>query len=160
MEPSSPSSQPDADVTAVLARAEQAVSRAAERLLVERLHRALDEQGSAAISSLSMTLLPLLQALAIVLPRALTDQTSPPVFTAAQTLGAALHEQGIALPDLLTEGLDVHEALLREIAAELRADDAPVIAAVLRISRSLLDVERMVLLAYQEEAAGHAQEPR
>ena len=156
MEQETPPSQLDPAVATVLARAEQAVAEASERLLVERLHRVLDEQGSAAIASLSTALLPLLQSLVIVLPRALTDGTSPAVLSAARTLGAAIYEHGMPLPALLAEGIDVHDQLLREVAADLRVTDLTIITAVLRISRALLDVERAVLLAYAREADGAA----
>jgi len=156
MEPSFHSAAPDADsdpaVDAILARAEQAVARAGERILVERLHRALDDEGSAALVSLSETLLPLLQSLVIVLPDAVASGVSPAMRVAAETLGAALRERGVALPALVDEGLRLHERLMQEIAADFRNSDRTLVMAVLRISRAILDMERAALLAYQEKA--------
>ncbi len=146
MESPAVSPVPDPASDAILARAEQSVTRAGERLLVERLHQALDREGSAALAVLSDTLLPLLQALVIVLPQAIAEGASPAVLAAAQTLGMAVHERGIALPTLATEGLQAHDRLLREIAAELRESDRPLVDAVLRISRTILEIERAVLL--------------
>ncbi len=143
---------PDSASDAILARAEQSVARAGERLLVERLHQALDREGSAALTVLSDTLLPLLQALVIVLPQAVAEGASPAVLAAAQTLGMAVQERGVALPTLATEGLSTHDRLLREIAADLRENDRPLVEAMLRISRTILEVERAVLLAYQDSA--------
>ncbi len=156
MDPSFHSAAPDSDsdpaVDAILARAEQAVARAGERILVERLHRALDDEGSAALVSLSETLLPLLQSLVIVLPDAVTSGVSPAMRVAAETLGAALRERGVALPTLVDEGLRLHERLMQEIAADFRNSDRTLVMAVLRISRAILDMERAALLAYQEKA--------
>ena len=156
MEPSFHSAAPDADtdpaIDALLARAEQAVARAGERILVERLHRALDDEGSAALVSLSETLLPLLQSLVIVLPDAVASGVSPAMRVAAETLGAALRERGVALPALVDEGLRLHERLMQEIAADFRNSDRTLVMAVLRISRAILDMERAALLAYQEKA--------
>ncbi len=156
MEPSFHSAAPDADsdpaVDAILARAEQAVARAGERILVERLHRALDDEGSAALVSLSETLLPLLQSLVIVLPDAVASGVSPAMRVAAETLGAALRERGVALPALVDEGLRLHERLMQEIAANFRDSDRTLVMAVLRISRAILDMERAALLSYQEKA--------
>ncbi|MCA1598110.1 MAG: GGDEF domain-containing protein [Chloroflexi bacterium] len=156
MDPSFHSAAPDADsdpaVDAILARAEQAVARAGERILVERLHRALDDEGSAALVSLSETLLPLLQSLVIVLPDAVASGVSPAMRVAAETLGAALRERGVALPALVDEGLRLHERLMQEIAANFRDSDRTLVMAVLRISRAILDMERAALLSYQEKA--------
>jgi len=152
MESPSTAPTPDPSSDAILTRAEQAVTRAGERLLVERLHQALDQEGSAALTVLSDTLLPLLQALVMVLPQAVVDGASPAVLAAAQTLGAAVHERGITLPALATEGLQAHDHLLREIVAGLRENDRPLVEAVLRISRTILEVEREILLAYQDSA--------
>jgi len=156
MEPSFHSAAPDADsdpaVDAILARAEQAVARAGERILVERLHRALDDEGSAALVSLSETLLPLLQSLVIVLPDAVVSGVSPAMRVAAETLGAALRERGVALPALVDEGLRLHERLMQEIAADFRNSDRTLVMAVLRISRAILDMESAALLSYQEKA--------
>ncbi len=120
---------------AILARAETTVARAADRLLVARLHQALDRDGSAALTALSETLLPLLQALIVVLPRAVAEGSSP-----------------VELPDLATEGLQLHDRLLREVAADLRESDRTLVLAVLQISRTILEMERAALLAYQKGA--------
>ena len=156
MEPSFHSAAPDSDsdpaVDAILARAEQAVARAGERILVERLHRALDDEGGAALVALSETLLPLLQSLVIVLPAAVAAGVSPAMRVAAETLGTALRERGVVLPALVDEGLRLHERLMQEIAADFRDSDRTLVMAVLRISRAILDMERAALLAYQEKA--------
>jgi len=120
--------------------------------LVERLHQALDDEGSAVLVSLSETLLPLLQSLVIVLPDAVTSGVSPAMRIAAETLGAALRERGVVLPALVDEGLRLHERLMQEIAADFRDSDRTLVIAVLRISRAILDMERAALLAYQEKA--------
>jgi len=156
MEPSSlPASEPTASepaLGAILARAETTVARAADRLLVARLHQALDRDGSAALTALSETLLPLLQALIVVLPRAVAEGSSPAVLAAARTLGMVMRERGVELPDLATEGLQLHDRLLREVAADLRESDRTLVLAVLQISRTILEMERAALLAYQKGA--------
>lgn len=138
-------------IAGILARAEQALAQAGERLLVERLHRALDEGGSTALGTLSDTLLPLVQALVVVLPQVVADGASPAILAAARTLGAALRERDMALPDLSAEGLQAHDRLLHEIAGGLRANDRTLVTAILHISHALLEVERAVLLGFQQE---------
>jgi GGDEF domain-containing protein len=149
MEPPAPL---DPAVKGILARAEQGVGQAGEQLLVERLHQILDDGGSTALMLLTERLLPLLQALIIVLPGSLHDSTSPALLAAARTLGAALQEQGIDYADLIRNGIVVHDRLLQAMTRELRISDRALMSAVLHVSRSLLEVEAAILLAYQEEA--------
>lgn len=151
MEPSS-TDRSERAIEGILSRAEQSLARAGDRLLVEQIQRLLDEQGSAALGSLTDSLLPLAQALVIVLPQAVTDSVSPAVLSAAQTLGMALRDRGLALSEVVSEGVRAHERLLSETAGDLRANDHALVAALLRISRAILEVESAVLLAFQEQA--------
>jgi diguanylate cyclase (GGDEF)-like protein len=53
---------------------------------------------------------------------------------------------------LITAGVELHHRLLYEIARELRSSDLPLVAAMIQLSRILLQVGRDALLAYQESA--------
>lgn len=141
----------ETEIASILIRAGDKVAQAGDRLLIDRLHQTLDTGGSAALLSVGGTILPLLQSLVIVLPHITTDEIPPAVQAAARTLGAALREQGVALDVLLDEGLALHDRLLRAIGTDLRSGDAILVAAVARISRAILDLERLALLAYQED---------
>jgi GGDEF domain-containing protein len=149
MEPPAPL---DPAVKRILARAEQGVGQAGEQLLVERLHQILDDGGSTALMVLTERLLPLLQAVIIVLPGSLHDGASPALLAAARTLGAALQEQGIDFADLIRNGIVVHDRLLQAMTRDVRAGDQALMSAVLLVSRSLLEVEEAILLAFHEEA--------
>lgn len=152
-------------VSGILARAEEKLAAAGERLLVERLHAVLDESGSSGMARTLDGLLPLIQALLIVLPHAVAAGMSPSVQAAGETLGTAIAERDIPLSAILDEGLRLHDALLLELAGDLRAYDRVLITAVLHISRAMLEVERAVLLSYYKESlarltsAGTAPEP-
>jgi len=71
---------------------------------------------------------------------------------AARTLGAAVHERGVPLPDLLARGQQVHDHLLAEVAAGLRGRDRALVLAVVAVSRLIRELERQMLMAYQERA--------
>lgn len=140
----------ETEIASILKRAGDKIARAGDRLLIERLHQTLDTGGSAALLSVAGTILPLLQSLVIVLPQIAADDT-PPAVQAARTLGTALREQGIALDTLLDEGLALHDRLLRAIGDDLRSGDAALVAAIAQISHAILGLERLALLAYQED---------
>lgn len=149
MEPPDPL---DAAVKGILARAEPGIGQAGEQLLVEHLHHILDDGGSTALMMLTERLLPLLQALVIALPGSLHDSASPAILAAARTLGVALQEQGVEYADLIRNGIVVHDRLVQAMTRDVRTGDRALMAAVLHVSRSLLEVGGAILLAYQEEA--------
>jgi diguanylate cyclase (GGDEF)-like protein len=147
-----PSRSREQPVSGILARAEQAIADAAERILREQLHRVIDTEGSQGLTTLAQTVLPQIRRLIDLLPQLVQQDSADNASETAQTLGTALQEHGIALPELITEGVELHHRLLYEIARELRSSDLPLVAAMIQLSRILLEVGRDALLAYQESA--------
>ena len=152
MESPPPSRSREQPVSGILARAEQAIAEAAERILREQLHRVIDTEGSQGLTTLAQTVLPQIRDLVDLLPQLVQQDSADNASETAQTLGTALQEHGIALPALITEGVELHHRLLYEIARELRSSDLPLVAAMIQLSRILLEVGRDALLAYQESA--------
>jgi diguanylate cyclase (GGDEF)-like protein len=112
----------------------------------------IDTEGSQGLTTLAGTLLPQIRDLVRLLPQLVRQDSATNASEIAQTLGAALQDRGIALPELITQGVDLHHRLLYEIARELRSSDLPLVAAMIQLSRILLEVGRDALLAYQESA--------
>ena len=152
MESPPPSRSRGQPVSGILARAEQAIADAAERILREQLHRVIDTEGSQGLTTLAQTVLPQIRDLVKLLPQLVQQDSADNASETAQMLGTALQEHGIALPELITEGVDLHHRLLYEIARELRSSDLPLVAAMIQLSRLLLEVGRDALLAYQDSA--------
>ena len=152
MESPPPSRSREQPVSGILARAEQAIADAAERILREQLHGVIDTEGSQGLTTLAQTVLPQIRDLVDLLPRLVQQDSADNASETAQKLGTALQEHGIALPALITEGVELHHRLLYEIARELRSSDLPLVAAMIQLSRILLEVGRDALLAYQESA--------
>ena len=152
MESPPPSRSWEQPVSGILARAEQAIADAAERILREQLHRVIDTEGSQGLTTLAQTVLPQIRDLVKLLPQLVQQDSADNASETAQMLGTALQEHGIALPELITEGVDLHHRLLYEIARELRSSDLPLVAAMIQLSRLLLEVGRDALLAYQDSA--------
>jgi diguanylate cyclase (GGDEF)-like protein len=147
-----PSRSWEQPVSGILARAEQAIADAAERILREQLHRVIDTEGSQGLTTLAQTVLPQIRDLIRLLPQLVQQDSADNASETAQTLGTALQEHGIALPEFIAEGVELHHRLLYEIARELRSSDLPLVAAMIQLSRILLEVGRDALLAYQESA--------
>src|SRR5438105_12987283 len=120
-----PSGSLEQPVSGILARAEQAIPVAAERLLVEQPHRVLATEGSQALTALSATVLPHIQTLVALLPQLVQQDSAGNASETAQTLGTALQERGISLPEVISVGVQLHHRLLHEIARELRSSDLP-----------------------------------
>jgi diguanylate cyclase len=139
-------------LTDILARAEQVIAPAAERLLVERLQEMLAAQGIAAIPLLSDTLLSAARDLIGLLPALLYQSDHAMMSEPARALGGAAHTRGASLSDVLHEGQRLHDQLLERIATDWRVNDRDLVRAVLQISRALRHVERQVLLAYEDHA--------
>ena len=152
MESPPPSRSREQPVSGILARAEQAIADAAERILRDQLHRVIDTEGSQGLTTLAQTVLPQIRDLVKLLPQLVQQDSADNASETAQMLGTALQEHGIALPELITEGVELHHRLLYEIARELRSSDLPLVAAMIQLSRILLEVGRDALLAYQESA--------
>ena len=152
MESPPPSRSWEQPVSGILARAEQAIADAAERILRDQLHRVIDTEGSQGLTTLAQTVLPQIRDLVDLLPQLVQQDSADNASETAQMLGTALQEHGIALPELITEGVELHHRLLYEIARELRSNDLPLVAAMIQLSRILLEVGRDALLAYQESA--------
>lgn len=152
MESPPPSRSWEQPVSGILARAEQAIVEAAERILREQLHRVIDTEGSQGLTTLAQTVLPQIRDLVKLLPQLVQQDSADNASETAQMLGTALQEHGVALPELITEGVELHHRLLYEIARELRSSDLPLVAAMIQLSRILLEVGRDALLAYQESA--------
>ena len=108
MESPPPSRSWEQPVSGILARAEQAIADAAERILREQLHRVIDTEGSQGLTTLAQTVLPQIRDLVKLLPQLVQQDSADNASETAQTLGTALQEHGIALPELITEGVDLH----------------------------------------------------
>lgn len=135
-----------------MARAETAVTRAGETLLVERLHRILDEGGTTALAEFSGTLLPHLHELVASLPRLLRDELTPDTIATIQGIGAALQAHGASLEDVLGQGVELHDRVLREVGEQLRESDRALVMAVSQLSLALLRIGQGALLAYYDSA--------
>jgi len=142
----------EASINAVLVRAERSVTLTGERLLVERLHQALDEGGSAALMTLSNTVWPQVQALVTALPALLQEHADPATAGVVQDLGAALQGSGLSLEEILNEGIALHDRVLAEVGQHLRESDRIVVAALSQLSRALLRLGQGALLAYYDQA--------
>lgn len=149
MPPSSTTAR-DAVSAHILDRAEQAIARAADRLLVERLQHVLGEQGLDVLPLLSGALLSTARDLVAALPALVRDGDRAATTEAARTLGLIAQEQGTTLASLLGEGQHLHDQLLESITEDWRASDRSLVLAVLHISRALREVERHMLLAYED----------
>ena len=142
----------DAAVAALLARLEPLVAATAERVLTAHMQGLLESQGLAPLLLLSEVLTPTLRELTALLPVLLRAGDRDTVAAAARTLGGAAQTRGVPLPALLAQGQQVHDQLLAGIAAEVRAPDRTLILAVVEVSRLVRELERHLLLAYQEQA--------
>lgn len=152
MEPTAQSPSIDLALGGILARTRETVSLAGERLLVERLHRLLDEGGSPALTTFAEALLPHVQELITQLPYLLRDDAEPATLEAVQSLGVTLQRHGISLTDIATEGINLHDRLLTEVARHLRENDRAVVTAISQFSRVLLKLGQGALLSYHESA--------
>ncbi len=144
----------DAAVAALLARLAPLVAATAERVLIAHMQGLLESQGLASLLLLSEVLTPTLRELTALLPVLLRAGAGDrdTVAAAARTLGGAAQERGVPLPALLAQGQQVHDQLLAGIAAEVRVHDRTPILAVVEVSRLIRELERHLLLAYQEQA--------
>ncbi len=153
---STPSTPGDLFAAHILDRAEHAIARTADRLLVERLHDLLGEQGLGVLPLLSGALLATARELVAALPALVRDGDGDgdraATAEAARTLGALAQEQGTTLAYLLGEGQRLHDQLLESMTEDWRASDRALVLAVLQISRALREIERQMLLAYEDRA--------
>lgn len=150
--PAAPPAEAEAAVSVILTRAGNAMSATGERLLVDRLHRFLDDSDADALTTLPEALLDHLRTLVALLPGLVQDDADPRMVETAQTLGALLHQQGIPLRDLVAECIDVYERLLHGFVKDLRDSDRALAAAMIQMSGTMLEIGRHALLAYQENA--------
>jgi len=136
----------------MLDRAEHAIARTADRLLVERLHELLGEQGLGVLPLLSGALLSTARELVAALPALVRDGDGDraAIAEAARAFGAIAQEQGTTLAYLLGEGQRLHDQLLESVTEDWRASDRALVLAVLQISRALREIEQQMLLAYED----------
>src|SRR5437764_15078508 len=98
-----------------LVRAERTVSAVGERLLVERLHRVLDEGGLDAHRAFCDRVLPYLQELVTSLLNPLHEDPQPAAMETARTLQARARLGGVTLRDIIAEGIGLHDRLRQDI---------------------------------------------
>ena len=138
-------------VGAILARAEAALHSVGERILTERLHRVLDQDGSGGLMVLSTTLLPSLRDVVAALPQRITDSVDPAATQAVHRLGTVLQEHDYALDELVPAGIALYDRLLHDLSLHLRESDRAVVEAVSQLNRALLTLGGDTLLAYCDQ---------
>lgn len=126
----------------------QSVARLGERILVERIHRALDEGGVAGHLAFCTTTLPYLQGVAALLPR-LADGSHAAALEAFQTLNAGAQARGLSLRDALAEATDFYDRLRQDVMNHLKGDERMLVNALNGLNRTLMEAWREAALARQ-----------
>ncbi len=124
------------------ARAERTMTALGERILVERLHHALDVGGIAGHLAFCSTTLPYLQGLVTLLPRLVRDGNHQAAVETVRTLTAGVQEQGLSPDDAWNEATDFYDRLRREITSQLSDGERPLVDALSRLSRTLMEAWR------------------
>lgn len=153
MDPISPfqtATQPD---DAAVAQAEQTVTAIGERLLVERLHRVLDESGIVGHSAFCETMLPYLQGLVMLLPRLVHNGALPAATEAVQILNTMAQESGVSTRDALAEAVNFSDGLRQKITGQLQGPDRPLVAALNQLNTALLEITRGLIVPAAEAGA-------
>ena len=129
-----------------LARAERTVGAVGERLLVERLHRVLDEGGLSAHKAFCDRFLPYLQELVTLLPDLLHDDPQSAALETVRTLHARSRPGDVTPRDIIAEGISLHDRLRQEITPHLCDNDRALVSVLSNLSQALLEIGREVLL--------------
>src|SRR2546423_1139009 len=112
------------------ARAECTVNAVGERLLVERLHRVLDEGGLDAHRAFCDRALPYLQELVALLLNPLHENAQPAAKETVHTLHAPSRLGGVTPRDVMAEGIGLHDRLWQEIMPHLCDNDRALVSAL------------------------------
>jgi diguanylate cyclase (GGDEF)-like protein len=128
-----------------LARAERTVSAVGERILVERLHRVLDEGGLGAHSAFCDRALPYLQELVTLLSDPLHENVQPAAKETVRTLRAPSRLGGVTPRDIMAEGIGLHDRLRQEIMPHLCDNDRALVSVLSNLSQALLAMGRDAL---------------
>jgi diguanylate cyclase (GGDEF)-like protein len=145
-EPALPPHVTEPPASTSLARAEGTVSAVGERLLVERLHRVLDEGGLSAHKAFCDRFLPYLQGLVTLLPDLLHDDPQPAAMETVRTLHARSRPGDVTPRDIFAEGISLHDRLRQEITPHLCDNDRALVSVLSNLSQTLLEIGREVLL--------------
>jgi diguanylate cyclase (GGDEF)-like protein len=144
-----------------LAHAERMVSAVGERLLVERLHRVLDEGGLSAHQAFCDRFLPYLQDMVTLLPGLLHDDPQSAAMETVRALHARSRPADVTPRDLISEGISLHDRLRQEITPHLCDADRALVSVLSNLSQALLEIGREVLLTSETgPRSGSAQAER
>jgi diguanylate cyclase (GGDEF)-like protein len=144
-----------------LAHAERMVSAVGERLLVERLHRVLDEGGLSAHQAFCDRFLPYLQEMVTLLPGLLHDDPQSAAMETVRALHARSRPADVTPRDLISEGISLHDRLRQEITPHLCDADRALVSVLSNLSQALLEIGREVLLTSETgPRSGSAQAER
>ena len=158
-EPALPPHVTESPASTSLARAERTVSAVGERLLVERLHRVLDEGGLSAHKAFCDRFLPYLHGLVTLLPDLLHDDPQPAAMETVRTLHARSRPGDVTPRDIIAEGISLHDRLRQEITPHLCDNDRALVSVLSNLSQALLEIGREVLLTSETSPRpGTAQE--
>jgi diguanylate cyclase (GGDEF)-like protein len=132
-----------------------------ERLLVERLHRVLDEGGLSAHKAFCDRFLPYLQGLVTLLPDLLHDDPQPAAMETVSTLHARSRPGDATPHNIMAEGIRLHDRLRQEITPHLCNNDRALVSVLSNLSQTLLAIGREVLLTSETDTRpGAAQAER
>ncbi len=129
---------PAANVTAT----ERLMADLGERLVVERLHRVLDEGGIQAHLTFCDTMLPYLRGLIALLPGIVHEGAHASALETVRALNATVQERGASPREAIGEGVDLYQRLWQKVMAEVAPTDRPLMMALAQFSRMLLDVSQ------------------
>lgn len=118
------------------------LSAMAERLLIERLHRELDEGGVAGHLAFCERMLPYLQGLAALLPRLTQEGAESAALAEVRALNAAAEGRGVPLRDALAEAQGLYDRVRHELTSQLSERDRPLVAVLTQFGQILLDIAR------------------
>src|SRR6266566_2889830 len=141
-EPGPPLNVTEPPASTSLARAECTVSAVGERLLVERLHRVLDEGGLGAHRAFCDRALPYLQELVTLLLNPLHEDPQPAAKETVRTLHAHSRLGGVTPRDIIAEGIGLHDRLRQEITPHLCDNDRALVSVLSNLSQALLEMSR------------------
>ena len=144
-EPALPPHVTESPASTSLARAERTVSAVGERLLVERLHRVLDEGGLSAHKAFCDRFLPYLHGLVTLLPDLLHDDPQPAAMETVRTLHARSRPGDVTPRDIIAEGISLHDRLRQEITPHLCDNDRALVSVLSNLSQALLEMGRDAL---------------
>ena len=144
--------RPAPAVDSAITRAERGITALGERILVERLHHALDEGGVSGHLAFCATTLPYLQGLVTLLPRLVRDGTQPAAVETIRALTTTIQEHGVSTQEALREATGFYDRLRQEITAQLSDDERVLVNALSRLSQTLMAAWRETAPAHESGA--------